>query len=264
MIDEILKHAKTFTHNPLGIMALFVTACYGIAGFVFSSEFSNLKGYCERLPVIWFVILFPVIILAVFVWLVVNYNHKLYAPSDFKDDNLFAFVNGRSYNPGEEPKKIKKEERIDLNRQKKITEGNIMVSGMNLREWETLALKKLSDYLSLNIKSEVRIGDRRNGYVFDGIAEKGEEQYFIELKHIKSINLLGRVLPYLSRQADFIQRLDSPYSIFIIVFILERSITDADKKKAESLINGSISCQHKCIFYSYEEIKQNDNDKTTV
>lgn len=264
MTDNNFMKIEHFIHNPLGIMALFVTVCYGIAGFVFSSAFSNLKGYCERLPVIWFVILFPVIIFLVFVWLIVKYNHKLYAPSDFKDEYLFAFVNGKSYSPGEEPKAIAKEERINICRQRKSSEYNMKATGDNMCGRETLALRKLSNDMQLNIKSDVCIGGKINGYIFDGIAEKDEEQYFIELKHIKNIDQLDRVLPFLFRQAGFIQRLNSPYSIFLIVFILGKSMTDADKEKAESLIDANIVCRHKCIFYSCEEIGESNNKNASI
>lgn len=43
-MEEITKNIKFFIHNPLGIMALFVTVCYGIAGMVFSTVFLKDMG----------------------------------------------------------------------------------------------------------------------------------------------------------------------------------------------------------------------------
>ena len=52
--------------NPLGIIALFQSVIYGIGGYVISNGFSNLHGCCERLPLIYFIVFFPLIVLGVF------------------------------------------------------------------------------------------------------------------------------------------------------------------------------------------------------
>ena len=80
---------KNFLRNPLGIIALFVTICYLIAGLVFSIGLDKLNGAEERLPFIWFIIIFPVIIFVVFVLLVCFHHEKLYGPTDFKDETNF-------------------------------------------------------------------------------------------------------------------------------------------------------------------------------
>ena len=89
MIDFIGK-AKGLTKNPLGIIALFISLIYGFACLVLSTSINNLKGPEERLPLIWFIILFPLLILVAFTYLVVNHHRKLYAPSDYKDEKNFV------------------------------------------------------------------------------------------------------------------------------------------------------------------------------
>ena len=42
--------------------------------------------------IVWFLVLFPVLVLAVFTWLVVQHHEKLYAPADFRDDENFMRV----------------------------------------------------------------------------------------------------------------------------------------------------------------------------
>lgn len=80
---------KKLTRNPLGIIGLFISLIYGFACLVLSTSISNLSSKVERLPLIWFIIVFPIIILGAFIYLVVNHHEKLYAPSDFRDDNSF-------------------------------------------------------------------------------------------------------------------------------------------------------------------------------
>lgn len=80
------NHAFKLSRNPLGIIALSFVLVYGIAGFIATS--SNFQPN-ERYLIIWFLILFPVLVLAVFYRLVTHHHDKLYAPSDFSNEENF-------------------------------------------------------------------------------------------------------------------------------------------------------------------------------
>ena len=79
--------AYKLARNPLGIIALFIVLVYGFAALVtgLSSSFKP----DERLPLIYFMIGFPVLVLGVFGWLVSRHSNKLYAPSDFENEKIF-------------------------------------------------------------------------------------------------------------------------------------------------------------------------------
>lgn len=79
MADKIFKESKSLSKNPLGIIALLISAIYGIASLVLSISFSELKTPYERLPLIWFVIIFPILILIGFIYLVIFHHEKLYS-----------------------------------------------------------------------------------------------------------------------------------------------------------------------------------------
>jgi hypothetical protein len=89
-ITGFMEKVQGLTKNPLGIIGLFVSLIYGFACLVLGSSLNNFDGAAERLPLIWFVILFPVFILIVFTYLVVCHHKKLYAPSDYKDEKHFV------------------------------------------------------------------------------------------------------------------------------------------------------------------------------
>ncbi|QEO79882.1 hypothetical protein [Pseudomonas brassicacearum] len=74
--------------NPLGIIGLFISLIYGFANWMLGSSVSNLQPN-ERLIIIWFIVVFPVLILATFCYLVVKHHGKLYAPKDYKKDESF-------------------------------------------------------------------------------------------------------------------------------------------------------------------------------
>lgn len=88
-VTDFLEKAKGLTRNPLGIIGLFISLIYGFACLVLSTSLNNLNGSEERLPLIWFIILFPVLILLIFTFLVTKHHNKLYAPSDYKDEKNF-------------------------------------------------------------------------------------------------------------------------------------------------------------------------------
>jgi hypothetical protein len=86
---NFIENAKGLTRNPLGIIALFISLIYGFACLVLSTSISNLKEHSERLPLIWFIIGFPLIILVGFVFLVTKHHQKLYSPGDYGNAESF-------------------------------------------------------------------------------------------------------------------------------------------------------------------------------
>lgn len=79
--------AKGLARNPLGIIALFIVLVYGVAAL--TAGFASSLTVNERLPLIWFLVIFPILVLIVFAWLVSQHYWKLIFPSDFKDEENF-------------------------------------------------------------------------------------------------------------------------------------------------------------------------------
>jgi hypothetical protein len=67
--------AQKLARNPLGIIALFIVLVYGFAALV--AGFSGPFSASERLPLIYFMITFPVLVLGVFAWLVSRHSNSL-------------------------------------------------------------------------------------------------------------------------------------------------------------------------------------------
>ncbi len=94
-VTSFMEAAKGLTRNPLGIIAIFISLIYGFAGYVLSTSLNNLHGAGERLPLIWFITLFPLFVLGIFTYLVIYHHKKLYAPSDYKDEKNFVIVGNK-------------------------------------------------------------------------------------------------------------------------------------------------------------------------
>lgn len=86
-LKSFSEMAKGLARNPLGIIALFIVLVYGFASLVTISGNSLAPG--ERLPLIYFLVFFPVLVLGVFLWLVIRHVGKLYGPGDFKNEENY-------------------------------------------------------------------------------------------------------------------------------------------------------------------------------
>jgi hypothetical protein len=82
--------ATGFARNPLGIIPLFIVLIYGFASLV--TTFASGLAPGERMPLIYFLIGFPILVLAAFTWLVSKHSIKLFAPSDFKNEDNYVRV----------------------------------------------------------------------------------------------------------------------------------------------------------------------------
>jgi CheY-like chemotaxis protein len=80
--------AQKLARNPLGIIALFIVLVYGFAALV--TGFSAAFSASERLPLIYFLVIFPILVLGVFGWLVSRHSNSLFAPSDFRDEENYV------------------------------------------------------------------------------------------------------------------------------------------------------------------------------
>jgi CheY-like chemotaxis protein len=86
-IQDFVTAAKSLSRNPLGIIALFIVLVYGLASLVVITGGSLTPQ--ERLPIIYFLVVFPVLVLAVFTFLVAFRSGQLFAPSDFKNEDTY-------------------------------------------------------------------------------------------------------------------------------------------------------------------------------
>lgn len=200
-MNEMLKGAKGMAKNPLGIIALFISLIYGFASLVMSAAGAHLNAP-ERLPLVWFLVLFPVLILFSFLYLVTRHHRKLYAPSDYKDEKHFM-------------------ETIDLLAQREVlnessdvkdaathTEYNHQTEkSQRMRTFlivENLILRKLEKQYNHPIRRQVRFSSSKK--TFDGIIELPGKVVAVEVKYLDTIApdyVVPTVLHYRRRLHSF-------------------------------------------------------------
>ncbi|CAD5253298.1 MULTISPECIES: hypothetical protein [Halomonadaceae] len=195
MIKDFGKTAEKLSGNPLGIIALFIVLLYGIAGLVLSTS-ANFLVTEERMPLIWFLVIFPFLVLLVFAWLVSHHHTKLYAPKDFVSDEAFL----RALTPTE--KRFKQQAEIEMFENENSFEAapDITVTlPRNPRKYlgvmydyglaEDLAIKHLQASSGIEIikDQELRRGDQR--VQVDGLAVTENMLTAYEVQLIKGEHL---------------------------------------------------------------------------
>lgn len=86
-LNDFGTTAKSLSRNPLGIIALFIVLVYGFACLVVMTGGSLSQS--EKLPIIYFLIVFPFVVLGVFTYLVAFRAGQLFAPGDFKKEDNY-------------------------------------------------------------------------------------------------------------------------------------------------------------------------------
>ena len=87
MTDRFEGTAVRLSQGPLGIIALFIVLIHAFASLVIG--FSPHIGDADRHILIWFLAIFPVVVLFVFTWLVACRHANLYPPQAFRNEQYF-------------------------------------------------------------------------------------------------------------------------------------------------------------------------------
>lgn len=184
--------AKGLAKNPIGVVALFLVLIYGFATLLLGTAGQTLTE-AQRWPIIWFLILFPVLILIAFVYLVVCHHEKLYAPSEFRDELHFF----RKLPPEEQSARFEEEVRgieeaaassdsLATQQYRPLTREEVR---LNVSLAEDLALRALEQELGCSISREVAVPAGDGWLNLDGAVAIGDELVAIEVKHFQGRGL---------------------------------------------------------------------------
>lgn len=219
------QSAQKLARNPLGIIALFIVLVYGIAGLVLGVASSSLEA-SERQLLIWFLVVFPIVVLAVFFRLVTKHHVKLYAPHDFPDSDGFF----RMLTPSEQREKLNQEIReieaissttnSDEDVASELDRTGVSRELSSRQAWvlaEEFAIREIESEFDTSIQRNVSLGSR---YVVDGILLDKGRIIVVEIKFIKKIRVLRVVRSAVEQLGKFAEALH-PRPSFIIAIVSE-------------------------------------------
>lgn len=208
-----MRNKISTVKNPLTVIAIFA----GSAEISGTAILPFLEGESQRIY-IWFLMLFP-FILIIFFFSTLNWNHKvLYAPSDFtnednfvnilkkvsiqetlsnlkndiqdseeyiKENNLTKTFNETKNN--ESTSKNIKDSENDAKLVRNITMQRIQETQMA----ELLVLNKLEKEFNVSIQRGMMLKVGNSKIIFDGVAQIGTRLTGIEVKYIRNKNSLN-------------------------------------------------------------------------
>ena len=270
-IGEFGKAAQKLSRNPLGIIALFIVLVYGIAALVLGLSSNNLQPN-ERLPLIYFLVFFPVIVLIAFYRLVSNHHMKLYAPIDFQDKEGFF----RALTPLEQKQKID-EEMKSIEEETKAEDKTPPVpkkDNSNLSEMESAGILKtiskrhtyvLAEELAFReIESEFKVSVHRQvaigrGHSIDGLFRHHGKPKAIEIKFMPSIQYAERIIKIeLDKFLTIPEYMKPEFSILLVVVVasgLKEETLNIDMDKLLKIAeDANLSVELR--FYDFDELKE--------
>lgn len=195
-MQGFMKSARGLTRNPLGIIGLFICLVYGFACLVLGLGASALQP-TERFPLVWFIVLFPVLILAVFFRLVTTHHKKLYAPSDYRDERLFLSDlsdERRAERLEDEVQRVEAQEAApdtsaSTHQQRSLpaptteTPRPTPVIRSTYADAERLAFLELEKEIGKPFRKYVQVSSHGKSEVFDGVLITKSEAHLIEVKY---------------------------------------------------------------------------------
>jgi hypothetical protein len=253
-LTGLLNSSKGYSKNPLGIIALFISLIYGLACLVLGITKSTLEKY-ERLILIIFLVVFPLVILFSFIFLVTKHYNKLYAPSDFKDErNYLETIDIVSQKSRIQNQVIESKDETANNSDSSSKEIEIN----RLRNYlvvENLILRIAEQEYDLPLRRNVKFKNHESTFdcVFEGkdlfIGVEIKYYYNLEDKHIEIVSL------QLRRRFHTFQRIAKEFYTDrkrkFVFYIVSDSGLDSFKDNLTRLFEMENSLEVELKFYKY-------------
>lgn len=245
--------------NPLTIIAIFA-GIIEISGTLFLPFLADEN----QALYVWFLMLFPALLILVF-FVTLNFNHTvLYAPSDFKDENNFnnPFKRATSTEKALKRQVEMLEEQIAIkNIKEKISPPeNLVIESSSTESLsletpsqntavfstesrhiliEDLVFRKLASEFGSQIRRGVQGANIQNPYIFDGIVVEGLNMTAIEVKYSRQgfmpLDNLRAMLARIESNMGAFHKYENYQLRLLLVFVSDE--LDCDKEKFAAEIN---------------------------
>lgn len=283
-----MKDKISTVKNPLTVIAIFA----GTAEISGTAILPLLQIESQQIYV-WFLMLFP-LILIIFFFLTLNCNHKvLYAPSDFTNEDNFVNIllkpsiqetilkiendleeieevpvepDSKNVNDTKKPERPTEKKTMDAANPIKIRRENdnilyrdsIRQRMQEVQLAELLVLNKLEKELGFPIQREMMIKVGTSKIIFDGVVQTGSSLTGIEVKYIRNRNSLNSSMWInLFKRFEFLYRsLDEiQKKSFSIIFAV---VTNENPKEIKQFIENRmelLSFPVDIKVYDFDELR---------
>ncbi len=225
---------------------------------------------------IWFLMLFPSILVCVF-FLTLNFNHKvLYAPSDYKNEDNFV-KSLKTATVKEKKEKLKEE--LDSIQENEIPKTKVVNDAApdkdnaikiikrnnraNILLSEELVLEKLSEEYGPYLKREVRPDWGNNNFVYDGIVFKDSSLKIIEIKYFKNpaLNRVTETIRLMKKNMKHFEKSVNIRNITLLLAIVSETKDDLNEKFHHDVkrIKGKTNIPVEIRYYDLESLEKEYN-----
>lgn len=259
--------------NPLTIIAIFA----GIAE-VSGSAVLPFLSIANQSDYVWFLMIFPILLISYF-FLTLNFNHKvLYAPSDFRDEETFyklimpASATQREEKLREQAREIEAETyEAKLSTQTKPSRIKTRDAAYNeprtraLRAKYSLAeeliLNKISKDIGKPIRRDMFLTSTNDSIMFDGVIMDRDGVTAIEVKYFVNVNSIPlRFENTLHKISHFVEGLPKPVrDRFTLILALGTENPATDNGQLVNQLNNLVKEQSFPIdikFFTIEELEK--------
>lgn len=261
--NSFIQNAKYFAKNPLSIIALFISLIYGFACLVLGTSNTVLDKE-QRWPLIWFIVVFPFIVLLAFVYLVVRHHEKLYAPSDYKDENNFLKTLDIDVQKERLTESVKAIENETVNSQENNVgnkDNRLSSKNKELRQSyflaEELVLRQLEIEIGTVIKRQSGLKVGNELLQFDGIGSKDDKLILVEVKYTRtgliSIETVRKFHGHLLKLEDIFNSKPQKDIVCILAIVHEGNHKNIDETAYECFKGSSIT--PRIVYFNINELK---------
>lgn len=271
--------------NPLGIIALFILLVYGILSLLigsvaFSCEDKRIFDKEQIDIIVYFLVGFPLIVLAIFYWLVTRHHQKLYSPQDYKNDDTFLKTIPIFKATNEEVRKKYEEEQVIQNAivqvtgaEMKISVGDVntttkdtylptpmdLLTPIDVMGLEEKAIQQLEKEYSIKFDRNIKLEYENNDFILDaGYLDTDTMQFVIaEIRMLKSsfaVEIISRLLLRFIQLQQQLNRVE----IKLIIGVLcdeDKSILDS---KIQKLVKG-LPIKVQLEYFDISALKEERN-----
>jgi hypothetical protein len=198
---------------------MFVSFAYVSMVVSFTIGIDKLHGACERLPIIYFLILFPIVILAVFCWLIAFHAWKLYSPIEYSDAEILTLMSGKEIDKKQKEKVSESTALIPDN--KKANSCFLLVSLPKYDLIQSKVVEKLGKALNIHFTENVKATLTDETRIeFDAVGQGKYGTYYVECKYLPtnpSQKWLETQSAHLRKQIDFVRHRNESYRFFFAI-----------------------------------------------
>lgn len=226
------KNTDKLARNPLGIIALFIVLVYGIAGIVLGLSSDNLTEY-QRTIFVLFLVMFPCLVLVSFLWLVAKHHTKLYAPSDYRNDEGFLGL----LSPEQQKQRLdnhveevlaESAEEVEESSESQNTSSRSLIRE-SVYHAEDLAIREIESEFGVSINRQISLG-RDVG--LDGFFVKNNKGYAIQVKYAVKPLSRNQLANELHKIEASVSRLGwKKFGVMVVVVFDDLDMYDLSKEK---------------------------------